>query len=62
MGWGHRKTALGEYGLMVATGVSATVMIGKTLLFQLSGLVLWLVVYAVLTIQISRLWRRGATQ
>jgi UDP-N-acetylmuramyl pentapeptide phosphotransferase/UDP-N-acetylglucosamine-1-phosphate transferase len=62
MGWGHRKTALIEYSLMIATGASATVMLGKSLSFQLSGLGLWLVLYAVLTIQISRMWRRAASQ
>lgn len=62
MGWGHRKTALCEYGLMLAAGASAAGLLGMPLPVQLSGLALWLMIYAALMLKISRMWARVAAQ
>lgn len=59
MGWGHRKTALYEYALMAATGASAVSMIGQSPAVQLVGLSVWLLVYTVLMIKISRMWAKA---
>jgi len=61
MGWGHRKTALWEYGLMLMVGASALWLIGKPWVVQMIGLVLWLLIYAVLAWKVDRMWKRRVT-
>ena len=57
MGWGHRKTALAEYALMLAVFVSALVMSRLPLVAQAAGLAFWVLVYAFLAWRIDRAWR-----
>jgi UDP-GlcNAc:undecaprenyl-phosphate/decaprenyl-phosphate GlcNAc-1-phosphate transferase len=57
MGWGHRKTALCEYGVMLLGCGSALWFIRQPWLVQSFGLTFWLLVYAVLAIKIDRLWQ-----
>jgi UDP-GlcNAc:undecaprenyl-phosphate GlcNAc-1-phosphate transferase len=56
MGWGHRKVALFEYGLMLLAGVSALCLLGQPAMAQSTGLMLWLLVYAVMAVKIDRMW------
>lgn len=56
MGWGHRRTALAEYALMVATGAAALLAlalppIGQTVVLAAVG-----IAYAVLAILVDRRW------
>lgn len=60
MGWGHRKTALWEYGLMMMVGCSAIGLIGQSLRMQWLGLGGWLLVYAVLMLMVDRMWKKAA--
>ncbi len=62
IGWGHRKTALCEYGLMLAAGASAIAMLGMPWSSQLAGLALWVMVYTVLMLKISRMWAEVAVR
>ncbi|HDQ40609.1 MAG TPA: glycosyltransferase family 4 protein [Desulfonatronum sp.] len=62
LGWGHKKTVLAEYAVMLATGTSALILLraGKTL-FVPCGLFMWAAVYAALGAAIRRLeLRRNA--
>lgn len=62
MGWGHRKTALGEYGMMAVTGGTALWLIEKSSEMQLTWLMVWFMIYVVLGVTISRAWSRRADQ
>lgn len=46
-GWGHRKTVVVEYGLMLATGLSAIAML-QCPSFRVASLIIWSVVYILL--------------
>jgi len=56
MGWGHRKTAIAEYVLMLAAGGSAVFLLHQSILMVLFILMLWVLVYAVVMWLIDRLW------
>lgn len=58
MGWGHRKTVLVEYGLMVGCAVSAIVAVRSTPTVQWAIMIFWLLVYAILIIWVDRLWAK----
>ncbi|HEY6896910.1 MAG TPA: glycosyltransferase family 4 protein [Rhodocyclaceae bacterium] len=63
MGWSHRRTALAEYALMAAVALSALALRSAPPLMQISGLVLWAVVYSLLMVQVDFRWQRWcATQ
>lgn len=58
LGWSHRRLALAEYGLMLATGLCALWLRDadtKTQWFALSG---WLATYVLLALTINRHWKR----
>lgn len=57
MGWGHRKTAIAGYALMLAAFLSALVMSRLPWAGQAAGLVAWLTVYAFLAWRIDHAWR-----
>lgn len=57
MGWGHRKTALAEYGLMLLTALSALVLIRMPHIVQLLGLLGWACIYALLAWRIDQTWQ-----
>lgn len=56
MGWGHRRTALAEYILMLLTGGSAFVLKNQSGLIVLFGLMSWLIVYLFIMLCIDRYW------
>ena len=56
MGWGHRRTVLAEYGLMLAATASALLLLSLPMPFQYLGLLLWAVVYAGLVRTVDRAW------
>jgi UDP-GlcNAc:undecaprenyl-phosphate GlcNAc-1-phosphate transferase len=56
LGWGHRKTAIAEYGLMIAAGGSAVLLIHQPMLMVLFVLMLWILVYAAIMWLIDRCW------
>lgn len=56
MGWGHRKTAIAEYVLMLAAGGSAVLLLHQSILMVLFILILWVLVYAVIMWLIDRFW------
>ncbi len=58
MGWGHRKTVLWEYALMVAAAASALWVVDKPVRVQWVILSLWVVLYATLAIGLRYLEER----
>lgn len=58
MGWGHRKTAIAEYTLMFATGLSALLAIGLGVNGQTVLLVFWLIIYLGLCMWIDKHWHQ----
>lgn len=58
MGWGHRNTALAEYTVMMAAGVSALWGGGRSELVQVWLCAGWLALYAGLAVLIDRRWAR----
>ncbi|MCC6532423.1 MAG: glycosyltransferase family 4 protein [Burkholderiales bacterium] len=59
MGWGHRRTALAEYALMIACATAAVFALGQPIIVQASVLAASLTGCAVLMISIDRAWRRA---
>ena len=59
LGWGHRRTALAEYALMVACSAAALAGLGWTAAAQLALLLTAAVVYAVLIGAIQTVWRKA---
>lgn len=59
MGWGHRKTVLVEYILMLAVGISTVVLQMASIKVQMAGLIAWTLIYAVLARTIYWLERRS---
>ena len=59
LGWGHRRTALAEYALMVACSAAALAALGWTASAQLALLLTAAVVYAVLIGVIQAAWRKA---
>jgi UDP-N-acetylmuramyl pentapeptide phosphotransferase/UDP-N-acetylglucosamine-1-phosphate transferase len=60
LGWGHRKTVLIEYGLMLACGISAVLAPQLAEAGQWLLIVGWCLIYAGLMIGVSRLERASA--
>lgn len=60
MGWGHRRTALAEYAVMLAAGGSALALLGVAEPYQWAGLAAWAAVYAALAWHIDRAWAARA--
>jgi UDP-N-acetylmuramyl pentapeptide phosphotransferase/UDP-N-acetylglucosamine-1-phosphate transferase len=56
MGWGHRKTALCEYLLMLVTGSTAVFALGKGVMLIFSILAGWVLIYWLIMWLIDRLW------
>lgn len=57
MGWGHRKTALVEYVLMLATSGSAILLLRQSLFWIFTGLACWALIYAVLAYATDLAWK-----
>jgi UDP-N-acetylmuramyl pentapeptide phosphotransferase/UDP-N-acetylglucosamine-1-phosphate transferase len=60
MGWGHRRTALAEYAVMLAAGGSALFLMRLPVPSQWLGLSAWAAIYAVLAWRIDRAWAARA--
>lgn len=61
LGWGHRKTVLAEYALMLSCAISALWMVSRPLPIQLGTLVFWVFAYIAIAGWIRRLEEGGAT-
>ena len=57
MGWGHRRTALMEYGLMLACGLSALLIRHTSIKIHIIIIIGWAVVYFVLLYLIDKAWQ-----
>lgn len=57
MEWGHSKTAIAEYVLMLLVAVSAVALTNKSLLVISFSLGAWITVYAILMFAIDCKWR-----
>lgn len=55
VGWGHKRTALAEYGLMSACGLSGLVMLNHNAEIVAWGLCVWLAIYLGLIAMVHRL-------
>jgi UDP-N-acetylmuramyl pentapeptide phosphotransferase/UDP-N-acetylglucosamine-1-phosphate transferase len=58
MGWGHRRVAIAEYGLMVLVSISALVAVHSTVGVQCAVLAGWVAVYLAMLRKIDSRWRR----
>jgi len=56
MGWGHRKTALWGYAMMMSAGVSAVCLLEQPSMIQYMGLAGWMLVYLMVLLNIDRMW------
>jgi UDP-N-acetylmuramyl pentapeptide phosphotransferase/UDP-N-acetylglucosamine-1-phosphate transferase len=60
LGWGHRNTALAEYGLMLACAISGLwALMANSRAVVLGLLVLWIVAYAGLMLAIDARWSKN---
>ncbi len=62
MGWGHRGTALAEYGVMLAAAASALWGARQAPGLQLALGAAWLLAYVVMAAWVDRGWKRYAAQ
>jgi UDP-N-acetylmuramyl pentapeptide phosphotransferase/UDP-N-acetylglucosamine-1-phosphate transferase len=62
MGWGHRKTALAEYGLMAASGAAALAGLRLPASSQWAMLVAAALVYAAMIVLVEVRWRNFQRQ
>ncbi|MES2636300.1 MAG: glycosyltransferase family 4 protein [Pseudomonadota bacterium] len=56
MGWGHRKTALAEYILMLSVASTAIFLLNKTAIYIFFALIFWTITYFVIMQRIDRQW------
>jgi UDP-GlcNAc:undecaprenyl-phosphate/decaprenyl-phosphate GlcNAc-1-phosphate transferase len=56
MGWGHRKTAIVEYSLMLCVAVTAVVLLKLPMVSTLQALIFWAIVYLVIMRWIDKQW------
>ncbi len=54
MGWGHRKTALAEYILMLSVASTAIFLLNKTAIYIFSALIFWTITYFFIIQRIDR--------
>lgn len=59
MGWGHRRTALAEYALMIVTGAVALLALTLPPAGQLGALGSLAIGYAILVVLVDRRWTEG---
>lgn len=58
MGWGHRKTVLWEYGLMLLCALSAALAVNMSPAIQWGIVILWMGIYGGLIWAVERAWKR----
>lgn len=56
MGWGHRKTAMAEYIVMLAVGVSSLYASMLQAWMMMVVIIGWVIVYTVIMLKIDRVW------
>lgn len=56
MGWGHRKTALAEYSLMLCVAVTAVILLKQPMVFTLQALIFWTIAYIVIMRWVDKRW------
>ncbi|MDP2795169.1 MAG: glycosyltransferase family 4 protein [Sulfurisoma sp.] len=56
MGWGHRRTALAGYALMLSVGGGALLLLDSPARVQWSGVALWCAIYGFLLWRVDRAW------
>lgn len=61
LGWGHRRTALAEYVLMVLAGISATWALGQDDRIQLTVCIAWGLAYLLAMRLVDSKWSRRQT-
>ncbi len=59
LGWGHRKTVLWQYGLMLACSLSAIIAVHVTYFWQSVILISWCVIYFLLALKIKQLEKKS---
>jgi UDP-N-acetylmuramyl pentapeptide phosphotransferase/UDP-N-acetylglucosamine-1-phosphate transferase len=57
MGWGHFRTAISAYVIMLTAAVSAVTLPSYSLTGQLIGIAIWMVIYLILGRMIDRRWQ-----
>lgn len=62
MGWGHKKTALAEYLLMVSAGCSAVWGVSVSATLQLVLAVAWMAIYVTVMLIIDIKWNRHCSK
>jgi UDP-GlcNAc:undecaprenyl-phosphate/decaprenyl-phosphate GlcNAc-1-phosphate transferase len=60
MGWSHQKTAIAEYGLMLAAGLSAIFLLQQTMVFVMLILAIWVLFYWAVIYVIDKRWAAKA--
>lgn len=58
LGWGHRKTALAEYALMLSVGVTAIYLLDQPITAVVTALLVWVGIYALLMRLIDKRWAK----
>ena len=61
-GWGHRKTVLAEYALMLATGTTAVLYVHVTDSIRLVMLLSWVIAYAILAWGVDAMERSAGSR
>jgi UDP-N-acetylmuramyl pentapeptide phosphotransferase/UDP-N-acetylglucosamine-1-phosphate transferase len=59
-GWSHRRLMLVSWGLMLATGATALLLMGQPPAIVSAVLTGWVIVYAVLLVAVETRWKRSA--
>lgn len=58
LGWGHRRTVLWEYGLMLACATSALWVVNRPPAMQFAAIGMWTAIYALLAMYVSTLEKK----
>ncbi|MEO6118932.1 MAG: glycosyltransferase family 4 protein [Methylotenera sp.] len=58
MGWGHRTTAIAEYVLMLLLAITGVLMLNLDVIWQMTSLIIWGMVYFVLMLKIDEKWNK----
>ena len=58
MGWGHKKTAIAEYTLMLLIAICGLVMLKLSYIWVILLLLFWLFIYFFIMLKIDKLWKQ----
>ncbi len=56
MGWGHRKTALAEYSLMLGVAITATFLFNRMAIYIFCALIFWVTAFFIIMQWIDKRW------